>query len=179
MNTINWQPNNLENELIKLIPLQENHFESLYEVASDPLIWEQHPANDRYKRDVFRAFFDKALQEQTAFLIIDQNSQKIIGSTRYYKFNPEDSSIAIGYTFLARQYWGGFYNKLLKRLLLQYAFQYVDKVYLHIGATNIRSQIATQKIGAVKVGEFYTEVNGKELHQFEYVIEKNKWLYSI
>jgi RimJ/RimL family protein N-acetyltransferase len=178
MNTINWQPEHLENELIKLIPLTENHFESLYEVASDPLIWEQHPANDRYQREVFRSFFDKALKETTSFVIADQNSQKIIGSTRYYDFNSENSSIFIGYTFFARQYWGGVYNKALKKLLLQYAFQYVDKVCLHIGSTNIRSQIATQKIGAVKVREFYAEINGKELLQFEYVIEKNKWQNS-
>ena len=50
---INLQPV-LENEIIRLQPLQQDDFERLYAVASDPLIWEQHPNKDRYKREVFQ-----------------------------------------------------------------------------------------------------------------------------
>jgi RimJ/RimL family protein N-acetyltransferase len=168
----------LESDIIKLVPLTELDFERLYEVASDPLIWEQHPSSDRYKREVFESYFNGASSSHTAFIIIDKLTDKIIGSTRYYDYKPEKQSIAIGYTFLAREYWGGHYNKSSKKVLLDFAFQFVDKVYFHIGPTNIRSQKATIKIGATKVGEFDLEFNGKKLMHFEYLIEKKDWNIS-
>lgn len=174
-NGINWRPEILENEILKIVPLNESDFENLLELASDPLIWEQHPAKDRYKREVFRLFFDGAISGNTAFKIIDKSTSKSIGSTRYYDYDPEKKSIAIGYTFLVRQYWGGPYNKSAKRLLLEYAFRFVDKVFFHIGGSNIRSQMAIAKLGAVKVREFESEINGKPVEYFEYLIEKNNW----
>ena len=175
MNTPNWQPNTLEDNLIRLKPLTEHDLDALYAVASDPLIWEQHPTKDRYKKEVFQLFFDGAITSHTAFLIIDKASNSIIGSTRYYDYKPENSSIAIGYTFLATTYWGGKYNKASKKLLLDYAFQFVDKVYFHIGATNTRSQIAVANIGAIKVNEVDFDYYGKKVLHFEYLIEKKDW----
>ncbi|MFT3946725.1 MAG: GNAT family N-acetyltransferase [Agriterribacter sp.] len=170
-----WQPDYLENDLVRLIPLYKDDFEKLYAVASDPLIWEQHPAKDRYEREVFQLFFDGAVAGNTAFLIIDKASGNIIGSTRYYDYKPENSSIAIGYTFLAKAYWGGRYNQSCKKLLLDYAFQFVDKIYFHVGATNTRSQLAIQKTGGVKVNEADFDHYGKKLLHFEYIIKKEDW----
>jgi RimJ/RimL family protein N-acetyltransferase len=169
---IEWQPTSLESDLIKLLPIQPEDFETLYEVASDPLIWEQHPKKERYKREVFMRFFEHAITHRSAFLIADKATNKIIGSSGYYDFNANDSCITIGYTFLARKYWGGKYNYASKKLLLDYAFQFVDKVYFHIGSDNKRSQLAITKIGAKMVREFITEDKGTE---FEYVIEKMHW----
>src|SRR5438874_11214887 len=104
---INWQPSNLEDPLIQLIPLEPAHFEQLFSVASDPLIWEQHPDKHRYQRDVFRNFFDAAIDSGTAFLIVDKVSGTAIGSTRYYDHKPDESSIAIGFTFLGSNFWVG------------------------------------------------------------------------
>lgn len=173
---INWQPNHLENELVKLIPLAEADFEILYQVASDPLLWEQHPKKNRYKREVFIRFFEHAISRKSAFLIAEKGTKKIIGSTGYYDYNSDDSSIIVGYTFLARQYWGGTYNIASKKLLLDYAFEYVNKVYFHIGAFNTRSQIAIARIGARKMRTFTTEDKGTE---YEYLIERNDWQYKI
>lgn len=172
---INWRPENLEDNIIKLVPLNASDFDALFEVASDPLIWEQHPSRDRYKKEVFQLYFDGAISGKTAFLIIEKSTDKIIGSTRYYDFKPENSSIAIGYTFLAREYWGGQFNRSSKKLLLDHAFQFVDKVYFHIGATNIRSQMAIKKIGATKNAEVDFDYYGKKLLHFEYVIKKEDW----
>jgi RimJ/RimL family protein N-acetyltransferase len=172
---INWQPENLENDLIKLIPLTELDFDRIFTVAADPLIWEQHPTKDRYKKEVFQLFFDSAVASGTAFLMVDKLSDKIIGSTRYYDYKPDNSSIAIGFTFLAREFWGGLYNKSSKKLLLDYAFQFVDKVYFHIGATNTRSQLGTMKIGAKKVNEFEKDDNGQKQLHYEYLIQKDDW----
>jgi RimJ/RimL family protein N-acetyltransferase len=172
---INWQPENLEDNLVKLIPIAESDFESIFKVASDPLIWEQHPTKDRYKREVFQLYFDGAISSKTAFLIVDRSSDKIIGSTRYYDYKPDNSSIAIGFTFLSREYWGGLYNKSSKRLLLDYAFRFVDKVYFHIGAANLRSQLATMKIGATKINEVVIDHHGQNQLHYEYLIQKQEW----
>ena len=173
--TINWQPAHLRNELVELTPLKEHDFDRLYKVAADPLIWEQHPSSDRYKEPVFREYFKGALASKAAFLIIERTSGKIIGCTRFYDYK-ENESIAIGFTFLAKEYWGGRYNQAVKLLMLDYAFQHVQKVIFHIGANNLRSQIGTARLGAVKTGEFYTEeANGRRL-SFEYTLQKTNWL---
>ena len=171
---LNLQPNILEDELTKLIPLEEKHFEALYNVASDPLIWEQHPMKDRYKREVFRLFFDAALNSKGSFLVLDQKNDEIIGSTRFYNYDPEQSSVAIGFTFIARKYWGTPYNNSSKKLLIDYAFQNVNSIFFHVGAANIRSQKAVLKLGAKKVNEITITHNGEELLHFEYELKKNK-----
>ena len=172
---INWQPDFLENEIVKIVPLTENDFELLFKVAADPLIWEQHPTQDRYKKEVFKLFFDSAVASQTDFLIKDKISNLVIGSTRYYDFKPADSSIAIGYTFLALQYWGGRYNKAVKELLLDYAFRFVHNVYFHIGAGNTRSQLAIIRVGAHKVKETDFDHYGEKVLHYEYLLSRHEW----
>ena len=163
----------LENDSVHIIPLKHTDFEELYQVASDPLIWEQHPNKDRYKREVFQNFFDGAMQSGGAFKIIDKQSGKIIGSTRFYDLDMDNKSILIGYTFYGRDYWGSTYNPQVKKLMLDYAFQFLDKVYFHIGAQNIRSQKAIERLGATKVREIAVAYHGEpEKLNFEYVILK-------
>jgi len=142
----------LTGELIELRPLAPEDWEDLFPVASDPLIWEQHPESDRYKEEVFKAFFKGALESGGAFVVIDAKSRQIIGSTRFYGYDPEKSEIEIGWTFLARKYWGGRYNREMKRLMLAHAFKFVENVIFYVGENNVRSQRATEKIGATKSG---------------------------
>jgi RimJ/RimL family protein N-acetyltransferase len=142
----------LKGELIELRPLTPVDWQDLFAGASDRLIWEQHPESDRYKKDVFKIFFSEALESGGAFVIIDKKNEQIIGSTRFYGYDPEKSEIEIGWTFLARKYWGGRYNRELKQLMLDHAFKFVENVICYVGENNIRSQKATEKIGAVKDG---------------------------
>src|SRR5260370_1329669 len=145
------QPN-LKGELIELRPLVPGDWDDLFSVASDPLIWEQHPESDRYKEDVFKLFFREAMESGGAFVIIDKESQQIIGSTRFHGYAPEKSEIEIGWTFLARSYWGGRYNRELKQLMLTHAFKFVESGVLLVGEKNIRSQKATEKIRRIRDG---------------------------
>jgi len=175
--SFNLQPIDLKNEIIQLIPLQETDFSALYKVASDPLVWEQHPNKLRYQRDVFQNYFEGAMLSKGAFLIRDTKTNEVIGCSRYYDFNENENStetsVLIGYTFIGRNFWGKGYNKALKKLMLDYAFQFVDKVYFHIGAYNYRSQKAIEKIGAQKVDEFEVEYYGEESKlNFVYLITK-------
>ena len=142
----------LGGELIELRPLAADDWNELFAVASDSLIWEQHPERDRYKEEVFRVFFKEALESGGAFVVVNKKTQQIIGSTRFYGHDPEKSEIEIGWTFLAREYWGGRYNREMKELLLDHAFKFVENVVFLVGEHNIRSQRAMEKIGAIKVG---------------------------
>ena len=172
------QPN-LKGELIELRPLTSEDWAELFSVASDPLIWEQHPESDRYKEDVFKVFFREALECGGAFVIIDRKNQQIIGSTRFYGYAPEKSEIEIGWTFLARNYWGGRYNRELKQLMLAYAFKFVENVVFYVGQTNVRSQKATEKIGGIKDG-LVKKVYGNRppFLNVRYVIKKPKEVES-
>lgn len=156
------QPFQLQNQLIKLVPLQETDFEELYSVANDELLWEQHPNKLRYQKPVFQNFFEGAIQSKGAFFIRDAKTNEPIGSSRFYDYNPETNSILIGYTFIGRKFWGKGYNKELKKLMMDYAFQFVNTIYFHVGATNFRSQKALEKIGGIKIDEFEVEYFGEE-----------------
>jgi RimJ/RimL family protein N-acetyltransferase len=138
----------LRGSLTELRPLTWEDFDSLFAAASDPLIWEQHPENDRYQRAVFQRYFDGAIESKGAFAIIDRKSGKIIGSSRYCNLNEAAGEVEIGWTFLEREFWGGTYNRELKSLMIEHAFRFVDRVLFVVGEHNLRSQKALEKIGA-------------------------------
>jgi len=142
----------LKGELLHLRPLRPEDFHDLYAVASDPLIWEQHPARDRYQEEVFRVFFREALESGGALITHDAQGGQVIGSSRYHGYNPQKSEVEIGWTFLARSHWGGAYNGEMKRLMLRHAFRFVNSVIFLVGPQNFRSQRAMEKIGGVRVG---------------------------
>jgi len=142
----------LEGSLLRLRPLRPEDWDALYAVASDPLIWEQHPNSDRYTEAVFRQFFRDALDSGGALIALDARDGQVIGSSRFYGYDPDSSEVEIGWTFLARSRWGGVYNGEMKQLMLQHAFRFVKSVIFVIGPDNIRSQRAIEKIGGVRDG---------------------------
>lgn len=142
----------LKGELLALRPLRADDADELYAVASDPLIWEQHPASDRYRPEVFREFFRESLESGGALIAIDGQDNAVIGSSRFHGYDEKKSEIEIGWTFLARSRWGGLYNKEMKQLMLGHAFKYVNHVIFLVGLQNLRSQRAMEKIGGVRAG---------------------------
>ena len=170
---MNLQPTHLKNNLVWLEPLKQAHFEELYLVASDPLIWEQHPNPDRYKLDAFTNYFKGAMESGGAFIIRDTLSGKALGSSRYCAYDAANKEIQIGYTFFARSCWGKYINKEVKTLMLNHAFNYVDKVAFYVGANNIRSQKAMERIGGIKVREEVVAYFGEpDRLNFRYEINK-------
>ena len=163
----------LVGELLELRPLQPDDWDALFAVASDPLIWEQHPSSDRYQEGVFREFFREALECGGAFVAIDRKTQTIVGSSRYFGYDAAASEVEIGWSFLARSHWGGTYNGEMKRLMLDHAFQFVGNVIFVVGPTNLRSQKALEKIGAVNIGRRdRTYADGKVLERVVFLIRK-------
>ena len=142
----------LNGDLLSLRPLRASDFASLYAVASDPAIWEQHPASNRYQPEVFRAFFRDALESGGALIATDQKDGRVIGSSRFRGYDEAKSEVEIGWTFLDRSCWGGAYNGEMKRLMLQHAFRFVSSVIFRVGIHNLRSQRGMEKIGGVRVG---------------------------
>ncbi|TYZ10919.1 GNAT family N-acetyltransferase [Hymenobacter lutimineralis] len=167
----------LENDAIRLLPLQPSDFDALYFVAADPKIWEQHPNQDRWQRAVFTTFFAGAMQSEGAFKVVDKATGATLGSTRLYDYNPQDNSILIGYTFYGTGSWGKGINRAAKALLLDYVFQFVETVRFHIGAGNVRSQIAIQRLGAIKVAEQEVTYYG-ELPKLNFVYELTKQTWA-
>jgi RimJ/RimL family protein N-acetyltransferase len=163
----------LVGKLLEVRPLAPEDWNCLLAVASDPLIWEQHPAQDRYQENVFREFFREALETGSAFVVIDRKTEQIIGSSRYFGFDPQKSVVEIGWTFLARAYWGGEYNRELKQLMLDHAFKFVGRVVFVIGVTNFRSQKALEKIGGRRVGRRdKPDARGEIVENFVYEIRR-------
>jgi len=159
----------LVGSLLELRPLRAEDWTALFAVASDPLIWEQHPDVDRYQEPVFRQFFADALASGGALVAIERASGLIVGSSRYHGFDPEQSVVEIGWSFLARRCWGGAYNGEMKRLMLAHAFQTVDRVIFVIGPQNRRSRRAVEKIGAVYAG---TKLDPKGRERVVYELTK-------
>ena len=144
----------LRGQLVELRPLRADDFDSLFAVASDRLIWEQHPSSDRYQEPVFREFFREAMESGGALIVLDARDGRVIGSSRYFGYDAERSEVEIGWSFLAREFWGGTYNGEMKRLMLEHAFRFVQHVVFVVGPNNLRSRRALEKIGAV-----YTETS--------------------
>jgi RimJ/RimL family protein N-acetyltransferase len=151
----------LHGELLALRPLRAEDFRDLYAVASDPLIWEQHPIRDRYKEEVFTGFFRESLESGGALIAVDCQDGRVIGSSRFHGYDEARSEIEIGWTFLARSHWGGMFNKELKQLMLRHAFRYVNRVIFLVDPQNVRSQKAMEKIGGVRVGS-RADAGGRE-----------------
>jgi RimJ/RimL family protein N-acetyltransferase len=142
----------LKGQLLELRPLRAEDFHDLYAVAADPLVWEQRPVKDRYQAEVFKAFFREALESGGTLVAFDSKDDKVIGSSRFHGYDEEKSEIEIGWTFLARSWWGGIYNGEMKQLMLRHAFRFVHSVIFLVGPQNLRSHRAVEKIGGVRAG---------------------------
>ena len=156
----------LRGSLMELRPLRRDDFDALFAVASDPLIWEQHPDKSRSTPEGFRAFFDRAIDSGGALIATDAVTGEVIGSSRYFGYDEPRSEVEVGWTFLARSRWGGEFNGEMKRLMLRHAFRFVRRVVFLIGPDNLRSQRAVEKIGGVRVGS-RVGVEGRESLLFE------------
>jgi N-acetyltransferase len=156
----------LKGRLVELRPLRPDDFDVLYAVASDPLIWEQHPESDRCKEEVFQKFFAGALESGGGLIAVDCRDGHVIGSSRFHGYDADRNEIEIGWTFLARSHWGGSYNREVKELMLRHAFKFVKKVIFLVGPQNLRSQKALEKIGAVRAGS-KPDASGRASFRYE------------
>lgn len=161
----------LKNDLVVVRPLQLNDFSDLYLQANNKEIWAQLPprAQNRYKQPDFADFFNNLMKTNTAFCILDAKTQCPIGTTKYYIHN---NLLYMGGTFIGRKYWGGKYNYAFRSLLIDYAFDYYDKIHIHISENNIRNRQATLKLGFT---EEFKEIFKNGYTYITYRCKKDKW----
>lgn len=175
---MNLQPI-LENDLVMLRPLRKTDFELLYEVAKDPMIWEQHPNNDRYKIEIYTEFFADSINSKGALIIVEKSTNKVIGSSRYNRIDNVENAIEIGWSFLSREYWGGRFNGSIKKLMIEHAFKFVEDIIFYIGKDNIRSQKAVMKIGGGRItGDKLKHLIKEGEADWTYRISKGDWKKS-
>jgi N-acetyltransferase len=156
-------------------PIAASDWEELFAAGSDPKIWEVHPVPNRYTEPEFRKFFDGALNSKMGFVFVDRKTGRLIGSSRYYGYEPEIGEIEIGWTFVARSHWGGATNREVKRLMLDHAFTFVDTVIFWVGDTNWRSQGAMIKIGGIKRDGLFTRELSGDRPYFIFEIAKSRY----
>lgn len=169
--TFDFQPT-LSGEMLLVRPLARTDFAALYAVAADPLVWEQHPARDRWQLPVFTELFERLQSGGGGLTVIERESGDVIGSSSYYELDTTARSVVIGYTFLARRCWGGATNAELKSLMLAHAFRFVDRVWFHVGVQNFRSQRAMEKVGAQLSHEAVRESGGVTSAFLHYFIDR-------
>lgn len=168
----------LEGEHVALRPLRAQDWDALFAVASDPRIWQQHPAHDRWQEAVFRAFFEDALANKGALVALDAATGAVIGSSRFQGLEQANGgSVEIGWTFLARSHWGGRYNHDMKRLMLAHALASVAEVRFLVGETNTRSRRALEKIGARLTDRREERImaDGRAIPHLTYVIARGSF----
>ena len=163
----------LTGDLVELRPATPDDFDALFAVASDPLIWEVHPAHDRWQEPVFRRFLADGLASGGMLVALDRATGAVIGSSRYDFERAEPGEVEIGWTFLARSHWGGRYNGEMKRLMLDHAFGSVERVIFLIGDTNIRSRRAIERVGGTLTDRVHrAEMAGKPAVHVIYAIDR-------
>ena len=158
----------LSSSLVNIRPLVSEDFDGLYDAAKDPDIWAGMPAKNRWQPEVFKKWFDYLINTD-ALAILD--GKKIICTTKYYYMS--DNRLFMGSTFLAREYWGGKYNREFRYMLINHAFEHVDKIHIHISPDNPRNQRATEKLGFTHEYNEYVQLRRPEPQlQMTYVLHK-------
>lgn len=148
----------LHNDQVILNPMAESDIEGIFAVANYPEIWPYLSITietiEDTKKYVLHALDNKETGVEFPFVIIDQKTQKIIGSTKFMDIDSKHKRLEIGFTWLTPSYWRTAVNTNCKYLLLQYCFEvlHLHRVQIKTDHKNMRSQKAIERIGAKKEG---------------------------
>jgi RimJ/RimL family protein N-acetyltransferase len=148
--TFDRQPT-LQGSTLQLRPLQASDRGAFTAVASDPLIWEEHPEPDRAQPEKLEEFFAGALASGGA-LVVTTADDEVVGGSRFEEPDETRSRILIDHTFLARTHWTREDYVEVKGLMFDHAFASYETVELRVGVENARTRGAVEEfLGAVHV----------------------------
>lgn len=174
----------LENEIVKLKPLELNDLSGILKAASYPEIWTHMSTTIKQMEDV-NNFVENALlmrrkKTEFPFVIVDKKTGEIIGSTRFMDIDDTHQRVEIGTTWLTPAYWRSAINTNCKYLLLQYCFEilHLQRVQIKTDHENVRSQKAIERIGATKEGVLRNHMirkDGTTRHTVMYSITLEEW----
>ncbi len=149
----------LHGQHVYLKLLEPSDTSQLKALAHDARLWEytktllvNEAFDDQFDKYMNSAFDPRNTGMQVSFVMRDAVTNAVMGMTRYYKIEPSQKRLSIGYTWYTPAYWGKVHNKECKLLLLQYAFErlHFQRVEFEVAHQNIRSQKAVEKIGGIK-----------------------------
>lgn len=174
----------LENDVVKLVPVNTEHIDGILKAARFPEIWE-HLSVTLLDRDSVVQFVEDSIKKREAktdypFVIIDAQTNEVIGSTTYMDISMGHKRLEIGSTWLTPAYWRSNMNTNCKFLLLKYGFEELglNRIQIKTGHENIRSQKAIERLGAVKEGILRNHMIRKEgtiRHTVMYSITSEEW----
>ncbi|WP_285567260.1 GNAT family N-acetyltransferase [Streptomyces sp. NBC_01463] len=148
----------LENEDVRLRPIEAGDRDGLHAIAMDPHIWRYFVSRVDDDED-FHAFFDATLEDHRAgrravFVITDKQSGRIAGSMSYGNLAQQDGRLEIGWSWLGSDFRGQGINRWAKYLLLQHAFEQLkaERVEFKTDALNVQARSGLRNIGAVEEG---------------------------
>lgn len=155
MSNTNLQHHSLENEYVSLVPMRYEHIKDLYKAGNDPSIWTWTTSNYCKTIEATESWVKSCLDnqskgEQLPYVIVDKQTEKVVGSTSYLNIFIEHKAIEIGYTFINPQAQNTYVNRNCKLLLLSHAFEslHMNRVALQTHEKNQRSRNAILAIGA-------------------------------
>jgi len=144
----------LETQLIKLVPMTMDHLDAYCKAGNYPEVWRWMPMNRCANETVARDWLNDAIIEmragrQLALMIIDKQTNELVGSTRLFRLNEKDRCLELGYTFITPKFQRMHVNSHAKFLLLQYAFEVLKltRVEICTNEFNQQSRTAIKRIG--------------------------------
>ncbi|MFT9596454.1 GNAT family N-acetyltransferase [Mesobacillus sp.] len=148
----------LEGNTVMLVPMETSHLDGLWEAGQNQSIWEFTSSKVSSKEDMKKvieaAMVEREKGTQIPFIVLDKQTDKIVGSSRYLDISKAHKSLEIGWTWYSPVYWRTGVNTETKLLLLQYAFEKmeVNRVQFCTDSRNVRSQNAIARLGAQREG---------------------------
>lgn len=101
----------------------------------------------------FTLWFEQALTDK-AYVVVDNVTGKLLGSTRFYNHNALVPHAYIGYTWYDADVHGTHVNPEAKLLMLTHVFETLKllRVGFEVDSENLRSRAAVLKLGAKHEG---------------------------
>ena len=179
----------LENDFVRLEPMQESHFKNLFtDSLQNPEIWKYSslPAIglENFKNYMQFALNNREKLTEYAFVVYDKRTNEYAGSTRFYDIQLVNKTLQLGYTWYGKQFHGTGLNKHCKYLLLEFAFEKMnmERVEFRADNTNERSLAAMKSIGCKVEGILrsnMTKIDGSRRDSIVLSILRSEWFDTV
>ncbi|MGF1835152.1 GNAT family N-acetyltransferase [Photobacterium sanguinicancri] len=186
MQTTKWLSDiELRGNNVTLIPLKKEHAKALVQAASDGELWNlwytSIPNEEKVDAYIETALSEKEQGRSLPFVVIDNQTQKVIGTTRYCNADYTNHRVEIGYTWYAKRYQRTAVNTDCKYLLLTHAFENLSAIAVQFCTHwhNQSSRNAIARLGAKQDGVIRNHQkmpNGSYRDTVVFSIIESEWL---
>lgn len=148
----------LVNDIVTLRTMELTDIDAIFEAGNFSEIWEHLIVTIHSREDaaafVTQSLLNKELGKEHPFVIIDNKTNCIIGSTKLMNPDLDHNTIEIGFSWLSPAYWRSPINSNCKYLLMQYCFEvlHLNRIQIKADERNERSRNAIARLGATQEG---------------------------